>query len=57
MQESNMYEIPDLEILKKLLLVHASIYLNITTYVDYTMHFKQIPAEPKNVFFLLTICT
>jgi hypothetical protein len=52
-----MYEIPDLEILKKLLLVHASIYLNITTYVDYTMHFKQIPAEPKNVFFLLTICT
>lgn len=50
MQESNMHEIPDLEIFEKILLVHASIYLNIMIYVDYTMHFKQMTAEPKNAF-------
>lgn len=50
MQESNIHEIPNLEILKKLFLVHASIYLNITIYVDCTMHFKHMPAEPKNAF-------
>lgn len=52
MQESNMHEIPDLEIFERLLSVHASIYLNIMIYVDCTMHFKEMPAEPKNTFFL-----